>query len=101
MLMGDVTHVNMLEGDKLYSAVYVSPTTLGKVTGKYRDFQKSAINAVAVEVSYNGRVIATESTGGKGRWWEGLSAEQGVLSKEKTPYALLWIDRYADVKEGR
>ena len=101
MLMGDVTHVNMLEGDKLYSATYVSPTTLGKVTGKYRDFQKSAINAVAVEVSYNGRVIATESTGGKGRWWEGLSAEQGVLSKEKTPFALLWIDRYADVKEGR
>ncbi len=101
MLMGDVVHVNMLEGDKLYSVVYISPTTLGKVTGKYRDFQKSAINAVGLEISYNGRVIATDSTGGKGRWWESLSAEQGVLSKEKTPFGLLWIDRYADVKETR
>lgn len=101
MLVGDVNHVNMLEGDKLFSVVYISPATLGKVTGKYRDFQKSAVNAVAVEVSYNGRVIGGESTGGSGRWWEGLSAEQGVLPKGKTPFALLWLDRYADVKEGR
>ncbi|MFK5923471.1 MAG: hypothetical protein QM496_14940 [Verrucomicrobiota bacterium] len=101
LLMGDVTHVNMMEGDKLFSVIYVSPTTLGKLTGKYKDFQKSAINAVAVEISYNGRVIGGDSTGGKGRWWESLSAEQGILSKEKTPFGLLWIDRYADVKEGR
>lgn len=101
LLMGDVTHVNMLEGDKLYSVVYVSPATLGKLTGKYTGFQKSAIKSVAVEVSYNGRVIGGESTAGSGRWWESLTAEQGVLPKGKTPFALLWIDRYADVKEGR
>lgn len=101
MLMGDVNHVNMLEGEKLYSVVYVSPATLGKLTGKYKDFQMSLIKAVAVEVSYNGRVIAGKSDGGSGRWWESLSSEQGVLPKDKTPYALLWIDRYADVKEGR
>jgi len=100
LLVGDVNHVNMLEGDALYSVVYVSPATLGKVTGKYGDFQPSSVNAVAVEVSYNGRVIGTESTGGNGRWWESLSAEQGVLPKSKTPFALLWMDRYADVKEG-
>ncbi len=100
MLMGDVNHVNMLEGEKLYSSVYVSPATLGKVTGNYRNFQPSAVEAVAVEISYNGRVIGGDSTGGRGRWWESLSAEQGVLPKWKTPFALLWMDRYADVKEG-
>jgi len=101
LLMGDVTHVNMVEGDKLFSVVYVSPATLGKLTGKYTGFQKSAIKSVAVEISYNGRVIGGESTAGSGRWWESLSAEQGVLTKGKTPFALLWIDRYADVKEVR
>lgn len=101
MLMGDVNHVNMLEGEKLFSVVYVSPTTLGKLTGKYRGFQPSSIESVAVEVSHNGRVIGGESTRGSGRWWEQLSAEQGVLPKGKTPFALLWMDRYADVKEGR
>jgi hypothetical protein len=81
--------------------IYVSPTTLGAITGDYRNFQKSAINAVAVEVSYNGRVIDTKSEGPQSRWWETLSAEQGILQKGKTPFALLWIDRYADVKAAR
>ncbi len=101
LLTGDVNHVNLLEGEDLFSVIYLSPTTLGTVTGDFRNFQKSSINAVAVEVSYNGRVIDTKSDGPQSRWWEGLSAEQGVLTKGKTPFALLWIDRYADVKESR
>lgn len=100
LLTGDVNHVNLLEGEKLYSVIYVSPTTLGTITGDYRNFQKSSISAVAVEVSYNGRVIGGESVGPKGRWWESLAGEAGVLTKGKTPFALLWIDRYADVKSG-
>lgn len=101
LLTGDVGHVNLLEGEDLFSVIYVSPTTLGAITEDFRNFQKSAISAVAVEISYNGRVIATKSDGPQNRWWEGLSAEQGVLNKGETPFALLWIDRYADVKAGR
>ena len=102
MLTGDVNHVNLLEGGDLFSVIYVSPTTLGTMTGDYRNFQKSSISAVAVEVSFNGRVIADEADGPK-NWWQNPQVERaagGILTKGKTPFALLWIDRYADVKAG-
>ena len=102
MLTGDVNHVNLLEGDKLFSVVYVSPTSLGKITGDYRKFQASAVKGVAVEIIVNGIVVGGKSDGPSGKWWQSgaMTASQGkgVLSKEKTPFALLWMDRYADVK---
>lgn len=99
VLTGDVTHVNMVGGERYYSAVYVSPITLGKVTGDYRRFQLGAIAAVAVEVFYNGVSKGGKSEGGPaGRWWEQTQTEPGVLAKDKTPFALLWTDRYADFK---
>jgi hypothetical protein len=100
VLTGDVTHVNMVAGDDCYSAMYISPTTMGKITGDFKRVQASSILAVAVEVFHNGVSKGGKSEGGAaGRWWEGgLPVEQGVLGKEKTPFALLWIDRYAEVK---
>lgn len=102
VLTGDVTHTNMVGGDKYYSAVYIAPMTIGRITGDFRRVQASSILAVAVEVFHNGVSKGGKSEGGAaGRWWEGgLSVEQGVLGKEKTPFALLWIDRYAEVKSG-
>ena len=99
VLTGDVTHVNVVSGEKYYSAIYVSPMSLGTITGNYRKFQTSAIQAVAVEVFFNGVSKGGESQGGPGgRWWESMATKPGVLSREKTPFGLLWIDRYADVK---
>lgn len=99
LLTGDVNHVNIVSGEKYYSAVYVSPMTLGTITGNYRKFQTSSIKAVAVEVFFNGISKGGDSQGGPGgRWWETMTSRPGVLSRERTPFSLLWIDRYADVK---
>ena len=99
VLTGDVTHVNVVSGEKYFSGVYVSPMTLGTITGDFRRFQTSSIQAVAVEVFFNGVSKGGESQGGPGgRWWEATQTRPGVLSRVETPFGLLWIDRYADVK---
>ncbi len=99
VLTGDVNHVNIASGEKYYSSVYISPMTLGTITGDYRRFQQSAVKAVAVEIFHNGVSKGGETQGGpSGRWWEATQTQAGVMGKEKTPFALLWIDRYADVK---
>jgi hypothetical protein len=36
-----------------------------------------------------------------GKFWEATGTSPGVLGKAKTPFALLWIDRYAEVAEER
>ncbi|MEQ1840770.1 MAG: Amuc_1102 family pilus-like protein, partial [Verrucomicrobiales bacterium] len=38
-LTGDVKHINVLVGEKTFSAVYVAPNTLGELTGDFRRFQ--------------------------------------------------------------
>ncbi|MCB1233771.1 MAG: hypothetical protein KDM91_01710 [Verrucomicrobiae bacterium] len=102
VLTGDVNHINVIPGEEMYSAVYVAPATLGKITGDFRRFSEGAIKSVAVEVFYNGVSVGGESTAGSGRWWEQLNPEPGVLAKNKTPFAILWLDRYADIQaDGR
>ncbi|MCB1232006.1 MAG: hypothetical protein KDN19_17185 [Verrucomicrobiae bacterium] len=100
VLTGDVTHVSVVSGEEYYSAVYIAPQTLGTITGDFRRFQTGAVKAVAVEVFFNGVSKGGQSSGPSGRWWEAGQTQAGVLSREKTPFALLWIDRYAEVKSG-
>jgi len=101
VLTGDVKHVNVVAGEEIFSVAYVSPSTLGKITGDFRRFQPSAVKSVAVEVFYGGVLKGGDSTAGSGRWWEQLPSSQGVLAKHETPFALLWLDRYADVEQTR
>tara|TARA_R110000850_G_scaffold242043_3_gene366687 strand:- start:627 stop:1235 length:609 start_codon:yes stop_codon:yes gene_type:complete len=104
VLTGDVKHVNVFMGDKSYSAVYVSPSRLGEITGDFRRFQKSSIKAVGVEVIYNGVMVGLDSTmsGSSQQFWKAgtVSPEPGVLGKAETPFALLWLDRYADSEKN-
>lgn len=102
VLTGDVTHTNVLCGEETYSAVYVSPDMLGTITGDYRRFQPSAISAVGVEVYYNGVIVGGDSSlsGSRAKFWEALSTRPGVLAKNETPFALLWLDRYAGSKKA-
>lgn len=100
-LTGDVKHINVLCGEKLFSAAYVAPNTLGEITGDFRRFQMGAVKGVGLEVIYNGVVVGGVSTAG-GKFWESLAPQPGVLGKTKTPFELLWIDRYAETApEGR
>lgn len=99
-LTGDVKHVNLVPDRDLYSVAYVSPATIGKITGEYNRVSANDI-LVAVEISYQGRIVAESSSGGPDGWWRGQATEPGVLAKNKTPFSLLWLDRYPDVEESR
>ncbi len=101
-ITGDVKHKNVMIGEEAYSAVYVSPNTLGEITGEYRNFQPSDVAAVGVEIFYNGVLVGGNSSlsGTKAKFWEATGTGPGILSKHETPFALLWIDRYADVDKN-
>jgi len=102
VLTGDVTHTNMLAREEYYSAVYVAPSTLGNVTGEFRRFQESAVEAIGVEVIYNGVLVGGDSTlsGSRAKFWESTGTQPGILAKHDTPFALLWIDRYAEAEKS-
>jgi len=94
-LTGDVRHRNVPLGERTFSAVYVPPPTLGEITGNFRRFNSSSVEAVGVEVYYNGVIVGGDSSRG-GKFWEQTGTQPGILSKIQTPFALLWIDRYAE-----
>jgi hypothetical protein len=101
VLTGDVKYTNVLIGDASFSAVYIPPSTLGEITGDFRRFQKSSVEAVGVEIIYNGVIVGGESTlsGSRAKFWEATGTQPGVQPKHKTPFALLWIDRYPEVEQ--
>lgn len=103
VLTGDVKHTNMQAGEEYYSVVYVAPNTLGEITGDFRRFQDSAVVAMGVEVIYNGVIVGGKSTqsGSKAKFWQATGTQPGILSKQETPFALLWIDRYAESEKPR
>ncbi len=103
VLTGDVKHLNMLAGEEYYSAVYIAPNTLGEITGDFRRFQDSAVEAMGVEVIYNGVIVGGKSTqsGSRAKFWQATGTQPGILSKSDTPFALLWIDRYAQSEKSR
>lgn len=96
-LTGDVKHVNVPTGEKTFSSAYISPSTLGDLTGDFRRFQSSNVKGIGVEVVYNGVIVGGVSTTNS-KFWEATGVTPGVLGKAETPFALLWIDRYADVE---
>lgn len=98
-LTGDVKHINVLVGEKVFSAVYVAPNTLGELTGDFRRFQPTSVAAVGLEVFYNGVMVGGESST-KSKFWEAIPAKPGILAKAETPFALLWIDRYAEAEKS-
>lgn len=101
-LTGQVIHKNVLVGEETFSAAYISPDTLGEVTGEYRNFQASDVAGYGVEIFYNGVLVGLKSSlsGASQKFWEKTGTTEGVLPKHETPFELLWIDRYADVKKN-
>jgi hypothetical protein len=95
-LTGDVKHINVVCREKTYSCAYVAPAVLGEITGDFRRFNTSSVEAVGLEIIYNGVVVGGTSTKG-GSFWQSTGTQPGVLGKAETPFALLWIDRYAEV----
>ena len=95
-----VPHIDIPKGDQMYSVAYMSPTTIGKIIGKDTTPSKSDID-VAVEVRYKGALVEGDATKSpSSKWWNNMAQEDGkVLKKSETPFANLWLDRYAEVQK--
>ena len=94
-----------------HSVVYISPSTILRVTGK-PEGNATLVSAYAVEVQKNGETVGFFSKFGgssidnpsdpKAKWWEAKAAppqeQGGLFSKPQTPFSPLWGDFHADVK---
>lgn len=101
VLVGEAKHINVLVGEKVYSAAYIPPSTVGKMTGNYRSSDDGAVVAHGVEILYNGQVVGLWASDGKRTdpFWRKLPSQgSAILSRDKTPFNLLWIDRYPESK---
>lgn len=109
ILTAEVNHVNLPFDEVSHSVVYVSPSTILRVTGK-PEGNVGLVSAYAVEVTLNGTVVGFYSKfGGKEskdpndkKWWELPNSppkeENGLIIKPNSPFAPLWADYYSDVE---
>lgn len=106
LLSKEITHINVPIDEDIYSCVYLSPSTLKRVTGSDRA-GKMSVERVGVEVSINGNKVGEQSTKDKPGWWNATSPSISrtdkfpLLNKNETPFRALWWDRYAEIEEKR
>ncbi len=106
LLTKEVEHVNVPLQEDAYSAVYLSPASIKRLTGSSRG-GKNAVEYVGYEVLVNGEKKEEQTSKGKAGWWntasENLSRSETVplLNKSETPFSNMWWDRYAEVAPAR
>jgi hypothetical protein len=106
LLTKNITHINVPLGEDIFSSVYLSPASIMRLTGSAKG-GKNAVEFVGYEVLVNGEVKAADTNKGEVGWWksssEKLSASDTVplLAKYETPFAVMWWDRYAEVKQEK
>lgn len=97
----NVKHVDVLKGEELHSAVYLSPNSLARIYGKGRKPNPRDL-WVAVEI-HAGELIGGDVTDGRSsRWWQKADAPRDAAilrPKSKTPFANLWFDSYAETRD--
>lgn len=96
-----VKHVDVLKGEELHSAVYLSPNSLARIYGKGKKPNPRDL-WVAVEI-HSGDIIGGDVTDGRSsRWWQKDDAPRDasmLRPKSKTPFANLWFDSYAETRD--
>jgi hypothetical protein len=106
LLTKEIDHVNVPTGEKIVSAVYLSPASVRRLTGTPKG-GKNAVEFVGYEVLVNGEKKMEETNKGKAGWWNAasdkISRSEAVplLTKAQTPFAAMWWDRYAELGEPR
>ena len=102
----DIDYVNVPVSEEVYCSVYLSPSSIKRLTGFDRA-GKSAVEYVGYEVLINGEKVAQETSKGKPGWWNAASDKISrsdkvpLLNKTETPFASMWWDRYAEVSVER
>lgn len=100
----DVEYVNIPLDEELYFSVYLSPSSIFRLTGRSLA-GKSSVEGVGYEVLIDGEKVAEETTKWKVGWWAAASDKISksdvvpLLIKPQTPFASMWWDRYAEVNE--
>jgi hypothetical protein len=104
LLEKEVNYVNIPVGEEVHASVYLSPSTIKRLTGGERA-GKSAVWGVAGEVSFNGSKVAEFSSKSTKEWWRSSKLSRSdkfpLMSKGETPFKFLWWDRYLQEEESR
>lgn len=100
LLDGEVTHVSIAKGKEHYSVVYVSPSVLERLTGG-KALTAGSIENVWVEVSSQGQKLAPIISHRPGAVPNAPHLTGMVLTKDQTPFAPLFYDRYEAIKPTR
>ncbi len=97
-------HVDVLKDTELHSAVYLSPNALHRIYGRSVSVNPRDL-WVAVEIHAGGEMVGWDATDGKSAkppWWRRTDVPKDsntLRPKHKTPFAILWYDAYAEVRE--
>lgn len=113
ILTAEVVHTNVPIDEVTHSVVYISPSTIRRVTGK-PEGNVTLVAGYAVEVTKGSEIVGFFSKFGgsssdnpndpKAKWWasdKAPTAEPALLAKPATPFAPLWGDYHADVQPAK
>lgn len=104
LLTKDVNHLNVPTDEEIYVSCYLSPSTIKRLTGKDRA-GRSTVDAVGIEILWNGVKIGEATTKYSEGWWNSPKLSRTdkypLLDKYSTPFKFLWWDRYAEIQERR
>lgn len=102
LLTKDVQHVNIPLDEDTYISIFISPSSIKRLTGGNRA-GRGTVDLVGYEVLVNGVKVAEATNKSKVGWWNTASNKISrsdtvpLMSKDKTPFAPIWWDRYAEV----
>jgi hypothetical protein len=106
LISKEIRHINVPVDEEIYSAVYLSPNTLKRLTGSDKA-GKGTVERVGIEVLVNGALVGSQSTKGDPGWWNANTQSVSrtdkfpLLDKNETPFKMLWWDRYAEIEEEK
>jgi hypothetical protein len=102
LLVGDVTHVNILPGQSLFSVMYVAPRALQSVL-RGQPLTQSTVQNIDVQILRPGvgAPLSDKMLRAGPAFYNTMQQVTGmVLNKNQTPFAFLWWDRYEPIKPG-
>jgi hypothetical protein len=99
LLTGEVTHTNILGGRERRSVMYVSPNSLARFGGRAA-ITANACQNIAVQIVQQGAVKDEANlVRSQPQWYTTMPQLSGfLLSKDQTPFAPLYWDRYEQIK---
>ncbi len=100
ILTHTVSHRNVPLKTTCYSSAYLPPLVMARQVGKTKA-TLADVRAVAVEIHHGGDMVGFDHKGFQrnGQWRAGDQVQDLIRSINKTPFALLYPDRYPDVLE--